>query len=292
MTSMARRRRPTQAAIGANPTLHPRAFALVRDRFPDLEWHFYAHSPDSSQAFALSAFLPVIEFPDRDLLLEQFVTAALPSAVPPGGARVWRVLPEYSDPILLGESGYGEATSVDVLLVAHDAVVAVECKFRVDARQGWGRCGQPPRLCEGFHGEGSDRKGSPAACRLEAADGHRGPRHYWRVARPHFREQVFRAQAPGDVCPFLEGYQLVRNYLFAARYAATTNRPYFGVIGVAPGARSAPLLGGVERFKHEILSAEEGSRAGFVRWEKYLEMLACGSSPAKNLAAFLSELLV
>jgi hypothetical protein len=288
---MVRRRKPTQVAIGANPTLHPRAFAMVQQRFPDLEWHFYAQSPDSSQAFALSAFLPVIEFPDRDLLIEQFVAGALPG-IPPGGQRVWRVVPEYSDPVLLGESGYGEATSVDVLLVAHDVVVCVECKFRVDARQGWGTCSQPPRLCEGFHGEGSDRKGTSALCRLEAADGHRGPRSYWRAARGRFRDEVLASQQPGDACPLLEGYQLVRNYLFAARYAESTGRPHFGVVGIAPAARSAPLVAGLERFKHEILLPEEGGRVAFAPWEKYVEVLACGSPPARELAAFLTGLLV
>ena len=290
MMNMVRRRKPTQAAIQGNPTLHPRAFELVRERFPDLEWHFYAQSPDSSQAFALSAFLPLIEFTDRDLLLDQFVARALPG-VPPGGERVWRVLPEYSDATLLGESGYGDSTAVDVLLVAHDVVVCVECKFRADARRGWGKCSQPPRLCDGFHGVGSDRKGTAAACRLDIADGHRGPRHYWRVARQHFRDEVFAAQHAGDICPLLGEYQLVRNYLFAARYAETTGRPHFGMIGVAPAARSQPLASGVERFKRQVLAPHAASRVACTTWEEYLTVLSHGSPPARELADFLRSRL-
>ena len=238
---MTMRRKPTLAAIGENPTLHPRAFALAQERFPGLKWHLYADSPDSSQAFALSAFLPLLELPGKDALLDTFVALALGS-VPRREGRAWDLVPEYADPALLREVGGGEPTTVDILLVADDAVVCVECKFRVDARQGWGNCSQPPRYCEGFHGPGSDRKGGPVSCRLEAPDGDRGPRLYWQAARGHVRDEVFAGQQPGDICPFFPDYQLVRNYLFAAEYARQTGRPHFGVIGVVPASRSNRLL--------------------------------------------------
>jgi hypothetical protein len=287
---MARRRKPTLAAIRDNPTLHPRAFALAQERFPRLDWHFFAQSPDSSQAFALSAFLPVLEFPDKDLLLERFVTAALPG-IPPRLGRTWGVHPEYSDPVLLGESGRGEATSVDILLAADDAVVCVECKFRVDARQGWGRCSQPPRLCEGFHGPGSDRKGTTASCRLEVPDGHRGPRLYWRAARGHFRDEVFALQRPGDVCPFGDEYQLVRNYLLAARCAERGGMAHFGVIAMAPAARAAPLVQGIELFRRAIVLPGGASRVAFVAFEDYVDLLARGSTEGEALATFLTACL-
>ena len=287
---MARRRRPTLAAIRNNPTLHPRAFALVQERFPRLEWHSWADSPDSSQAFALSAFLPVLEFPDRDAIIEEFVTAAF-GMIGKRPDRSWDMIPECVDPRLLGEAGPGEATKVDILLVAEDAVVCVESKFRVDARQGWGKCRQPSLLCNGFHGSGSDRKGTSAWCRLDFPDGNRGPRHYWRVARGHFRPEALAKQGPTEVCPFLSDYQLMRNYLFAAEYARRGSKAHFGVIGIAPSARSEPLASGIERLRKSALLPGHTERVAPVSYERYVDLLASGSNPARELATFLTALL-
>ncbi len=250
----------------------------------------YAHTPGSSQALALSAFVPLLEFADKNELLEEFVTGAL-ATVPPRAGRVWEVAPECSDRVLLGESGRGEATTIDVLLVADDAVVCVECKFRADARQGWGRCSQPPRLCHGFHGPGSDRKGTSAYCRLEAADGHRGPRRYWHAAAGLFRDEILVPQSLGDVCPFFEDYQLVRNYLFAARHAECTGRAWFGVIGLVPEAGSARVALGVERFRLSTVRPEGSARVALATYERYLDVLACGSPDARRLAVFLRAIL-
>jgi hypothetical protein len=286
---MTLRRRPTLAAIRENPTMHPRAFALAQVMFPHLKWHLFADSPRSSQALALSAFLPVLEFPDKDAILEEFVTRSLPGIRPVVG-RPWEVMPEYERPELLGETGRGEPTRVDILLVAPDAVVCVEAKHRVDARQGWGGCKQPPRLCEGFHGPGSDRKGSGAWCRLELPDGHRGPRLYWHIARDRFREQVFAAQATGDICPYLRDYQLVRNYLFAAELAGREGKSDHGVIGIAPAARLGPLAAGFERFTRDLL-LPPADRVAVTSFEGYAALLAAGSRQAQELARFLHALL-
>jgi hypothetical protein len=287
---MARRRRPTLTAIRENPALHPSAFALVQARFPALKWHFHADSPESSQAFALSAFLRVLEFTDKDEILEKFVAQALPVVARRPG-RSWDVAPEYEDPRILGETGYGEPTKVDILLVAEDVAVCVEAKFRVDARQGWGRCSQPPRYCEGFHGPGSDRKGTAASCRLDVPDADRGPRHYWRLARGHFREEVFAEQQAGDVCPFLADYQLVRNYLFAAEFARREGKTHYGVIGVAPAARAHAVAAGAERFASTVLQPAAAKQVAVVPYEQYIDILSAGSSPARELAAFLAALL-
>jgi hypothetical protein len=290
MGLMTRRKRPTLAAIRENPLLHPRAFALVQARFPGLKWHFFADSPDSSQAFALSAFLPVLEFPDKDAILERFVTQALTGVAPRAG-RSWQVIPEYEDARLLGETGRGEPTKVDMFLVAEDAVVCVEAKFRVDARQGWGRCTQPPRLCEGFHGRGSDRKGTQAACRLELPDGDRGPRLYWHLAHGRFRDEVLAEQRPGEACPFLTDYQLVRNYLFAAEHARREGKADHGVIGIAPRDRVGLVAAGVERFRRTVLVATGAERVAAATYEQYLAILAAGSAEARELVAFLAPLL-
>ena len=287
---MTRHRKPTLAAIRDNPTLHPRAVALVRERFPRLKWHLHADSPDSSQAFALSAFLPVLEFPDKDQILDAFVTHALP-IIPSRADRSWDVLPEYSSPRLMWESGKGEPTAIDILLVAEDAVVCVESKFRVDSRQGWGKCSQPPRLCNGFHGPGSDWKGTAAGCRLELPDGDRGPRLYWQVARRYFREEVLVEQIPPAVCPFLSDYQLMRNFLFAARYAEEAAMPCFGGIGIVPAARAAPLAAGVERFKRELLLPGAAERLAVASYEDYVALLGAASAEEQELASFLAGLL-
>jgi hypothetical protein len=288
--SVARRRRPTLAAIRDNPTLHPRAFALAQERFPGMRWHFYADSKDSSQAFALSAFLPALEFGDKDAILDAFVTRSLPAA-PGSPDRSWELTPEYKSPQLLWESGKGETTTIDILLVADDAVICLESKFRVDARQGWGTCSQPPRLCEGFHGRGSDRKGTSVACRLEAPDGDRGPRPYWRLARGYFREEVLAEQIPPAICPFRDDYQLMRNFLFAARYAEQAGRPYFGVIGIAPRGKASALAIGVERFKDELLLAPAAERVAIAYYEDYVALLGSRSNEARDLAGFLAPLL-
>ncbi len=287
---MARRRPPTLAAIRNNPTLHPRAFAIVRERFLGLQWHLHAQSPDSSQAFALSAFLPVLEFPDRDALFEALVTSTFVT-IAKRPDRSWNLAPEYADARILGETGAGEATRVDILLVAADAVVCVESKFRIDARQGWGKCSQPTLLCNGFHGAGSDRKGTSAWCRLQRPDGNRGPRYYWELARGHFREDVLAQQTPTEVCPFWRDYQLMRNYLFAAECARRAEKAYFGVLGMAPSARSKPLASGVERFQNSLLLPANAARIAFVSYESYVDILASGSAEARELAAFLRALL-
>jgi Restriction Endonuclease associating with ARP len=270
--------------------MHPRAFALAKARFPHLKWHLFADSPSSSQALALSAFLPVLEFPDRDAILEEFVTRSLPGIAPRAG-RSWEVMPEYERPELLGEAGGGEPTRVDILLVAQDAVVCVEAKYRADAGHGWGACTQPRRLCEGYHGLGSDRKGSRASCRLGFPDGHRGPRLYWHVARNRFREQVFAPQTAGDICPYLRDYQLVRNYLFAAELARQEGKTDHGVIGVAPSARLGRLAAGVERFTRDVLQPAQVGRVAVASFEGYAALLATGSGQAQDLARFLGALL-
>jgi hypothetical protein len=270
--------------------MHPRALALAQARFPRLKWHLFADSPRSSQALALSAFLPVLEFPDRDVILEEFVTRSLP-VIAPRARRSWEVIPEYERPELLGETGGGEPTRVDILLVAPDAVVCVEAKYRADAQQGWGGCVQPPRLCEGYHGPGSDRKGSRASCRLEFPDGHRGSRLYWHVARDRFREQVFAPQTAGHICPYLRDYQLVRNYLFAAEFARWEGKSEHGVIGLAPSERLDRLAAGVERFTRDVLQPALVGRVAVASLEGYAAILAASSGQAQDLARFLGSLL-
>ncbi len=282
---------PTIEQIGQNPTLHPLALELVKARFPDIKWHSHADSPDSSQSFALSAFLPLLTFEDRDAILERFVTTYLP-AVRPRVDRRWDLVPEFTRPELLGETGAGVPTNVDVLLLADDAVVCVESKFRVDAREGFGKCGQfNSRACHGFHGSGSDAKGGGSPCRLAVPDGRRAARLYWELGRGHFRDQVFQEQEPSSVCPFRDTYQLMRNYLVAAAFAAETGRRYYGVIGLVPKARRTAIASGMARFRDEVLQPQFASLVAAVDYEAYQDVLNGSSAEARELAGFLADLL-
>lgn len=282
---------PTIEQIGQNPTLHPLALELVRGRFPGLKWHSHADSPDSSQAFALSAFLPLLTFEDGDTVVERFVSTTLP-AVEHRADRRWDLVPEFTRPVLLGETGAGVPTNVDILMLSDDAVVCVESKFRVDALEGFGRCGQFTNgACRGFHGSGSDISGGGSACRLAVPDGRRAARLYWELGRGHFRDQVFEEQEPSSVCPFRDTYQLMRNYLLAAAFAEETGRPYYGVIGLVPKARRTAIASGVDRFRDEVLQRQFADRVVATNYEAYLDVLSGSSAEAGDLAAFLARLL-
>ncbi len=282
---------PSLDQIRANPTLHPLAFKLVSEQFPELKWHSHADDPRSSQAFALSAFVPLLAFRDKNDILERFVTGAMPS-VPPSAGREWSLIPEFTRRELLGETGAGIPTNVDILLVANDAVVCIESKYIVDAAEGFGKCGQFNNgACRGFHGAGSDTKGTEALCRLAMRDGRRNPRLYWQLGRGHFRDEVFAEQAPSQVCPYRDTYQLMRNYLTASELARRDSKPYFGAIGLAPSERSVAIREGVQRLVDDVLLPENRNRVAAVAYEDYLALLEDGSREANSLAAFLRALL-
>lgn len=286
-----RRTAPTLEAIESNPTLHPLAFKLVAERFPELKWHMHADSPDSSQAFALSAFVPLLAFADKDTILEKFVTGVLPS-VPPREDRSWHVIPEFTQPELLGETGAGEPTNIDILLVAADAVVCVESKFRVDALEGFGVCSQPAAgACRGFHGPHSDTRGTSAWCRLAVKDGRRDPRKYWEAGVGQFRHDALAEQTSSQVCPYRDIYQLMRTYLTASELARKDGKPFYGAIGIVPQARAGAISARVRRFQNRVLLAENANRVAAVDYEHYIEVLDGGSADAKALAEFLRELL-
>ena len=285
------RKAPTLEAIESNPTLHPLAFKLVEERFPDLVWHSHADAPNSSQAFALSAFVPLLTLPDRDAILETFVTSVLPS-VEPRADRSWHLIPESRQPELLGETGAGTPTSIDILLQAADAVVCVESKFKVDALEGFGVCGQATsEACRGFHGPCSDTRGSSAWCRLGVKDGRRAPRKYWEAANGQFRGDALAEQTNSQVCPFRDIFQLMRNYLTASELARASGQPFYGVIGIVPEAKSGAISAGVRRFQNKVLLPENANRVAAVDYEEYFAILDGGSAEARGLADFLRALL-
>ncbi len=130
-----------------------------------------------------------------------------------------------------------------------DNVVALEAKFDSDAQRGFGSCSQPgAKNCSGNYGLGSDLKGgTSASCRLETWDGVRSPRLYWAWEKRFFQPSVFQ---PGRECPFASHhYQLMRNFLFAAAFAAREGRQRFGMFVVCPRQRAVVVSQQLETFK-------------------------------------------
>lgn len=266
--------------------MHPDALRLVLERFP-LKWHSHADSPESSQAYALSAFVPVLEFSDKDTIIERLVNSALPH-IPRRDDREWTMIPEFEQRDVLGETGAGVPTNVDILLVSDDAVVCVESKYLVDARQGFGGCSQfASNVCLGYYGPGSDTRGTDGWCRLSLPDGRRGARTYWSLGERYFKREVFSPQEATQACPYRDVYQLMRNYLFASELARREGKPYFGVIGIVPRIRKAAIRDGVERFRTSVLRSVFSSFVTAYDYEDFIDILQLGSEDSKRLARFL-----
>ena len=222
-----------------------------------IQWH----SPEaeaSSQVFCISAFGRLRSLPDGVQVLNQLFAATLP-AIPP--ATHWDLTFEYVDRDILGETGQGTATNIDVYCVSHQAVVCIESKFLYDAEDGFGGCGQFAKgYCAGFHGSKSDRKtGTSSHCRLEIQDGKRDPRKYWQLGRAYFQGEVFREQRAGENCPLSKSnYQLMRNFLFAAKTAGKGQE--FGVVAMVPEKTASKVKPQVAAFQKDVLSEPHRAR--------------------------------
>jgi len=217
-----------------------------------IRWHS-PEAPASSQVFCISAFGRLRSLPDGVQVLNQLFAATLPD-IPP--ATQWNLNFEYVEEGVLGETGMGIPTNIDVYCVSSHAVVCIESKFLYDANEGFGRCGQfSAGDCAGFHGFGSDRKTPqvPSLCRLEVQDGKRDPRKYWQLARAYFQDEVFREQRAGETCPLaMSNYQLMRNFLFAATKAR--NGQDFGVVAMVPEKTASKVKPQVAAFQEDVLS--------------------------------------
>jgi hypothetical protein len=291
--------------IRRNPSLYP---GVAEALGPSFAWHTHAASPRSSQALCVSAWVPLAGMDIRHAVVEALVRAAVPAlSSPDPAARRWRIRLEVSDPDVLGERG-GHAGSIDVLLEADDAVVAVESKFLRDAQDGFRGCGQFPASCRGFYGRGSDRAGSDAPCRLAVRDGRREARRYWEVAAGAFRDEALRPSAgePGS-CPLHRHFQLARTLLFARALAApmpaagpseqragrrACARRDFAALVVAPGATAGLLSRLVNGFAATTLRPEQAGRVAVAHYEDLVRLLAESGDPrAAALAGFVSGLL-
>ena len=235
-----------------NPTLHPNALTESERGQHGFKWHRYASSPRSSQTLCISAFGTLRSLKVRDKVVDKFLSETFPDYRADRRTPRWNMYLEYERPEILNETGHGQPTSVDVLLVSSKAVFAVVAKFVSDAKKGFGGCSQfNPLKCAGFYGPGSDRKTrSQAWCRLETWDGNRSTRAYWTLGKEYFRPEVFRMQDIEDACPMRSSnFQLMRNFLFAAAYARKNKISLHGVITIAPAATSTLLKDQVAEFR-------------------------------------------
>lgn len=268
-----------------NPTYWPGALSEAEGGL--IKWHS-PRSPHSSQVFCISAFGTLRGLPDRDAILASLFAGILP---PSAMRSTWSLVPEHTDPLLLGETGQGTPTSVDVFCRASDAAVCIESKFRSDAKEGFGGCGQAKSGdCKGFYGQDSNSKTkADAMCRLTTKDGEREPRKYWEIGRAFFLESVFTPQTAGQTCPFSgASFQLMRNFLFAARAAGTGKA--FGVVCVVPEKMAAKCRKQVAVFKAEVLRPEFRSAIAVVTYDDLVALLARSPYEASRaLGGFLQE---
>ena len=197
-----------------------------------------------------------------------------------------------TQPVLNARDSRGSPDTANACSPDNDAAVCVESKFKVDALEGFGVCGQPAAgTCRGFHGLHSDTRGTSAWCRLAVKDGRRDPRKYWELGVGQFRHEALTQQTSSQVCPYRDVYQLMRTYLTASELARRDARPFYGAIGIVPQARAGAVSAGVRRFQNRVLLAENADRVAAVDYEYYNEVLDGGSADAKALAEFLRKLL-
>lgn len=252
-----------------------------------IRWHS-PEAPASSQIFCISVFGTLRSLPDGSAILNRLFAETMPN-IPP--ANHWDLSFEYVDADVLGETGMGTPTNIDVYCVSPQAIVCIESKFRYDAEEGFGGCSQFNNGdCAGFHGPNSDRKtGTSAHCRLEIQDGKRDPRRYWQLGRTYFAEAVFQEQKAGDTCRLAESnYQLMRNFLFAATTAGDARE--FGVVAMVPEKTGARVKGQLLAFQQGVLSQPYRSRINVGTYDALAAMLLQSThQPTIALGDFLRE---
>lgn len=253
-----------------------------------IPWHKDAASPRSSQTFCVSAFGSLIDSQARNSICRKLAMESLGWQDADGK---WEVRLEFSDRSLLNEV-IGTPSQLDVLLVGPDSAVSVESKFVSDAKSGLGSCSKFLNGdCKGYYGPGSDSKSPSTWCLLERWDGKRSPRLYWTLGRTYFQEQVFAKQNNEENCPFQgSNYQLMRNFLSAAAFAARKRRSNFGTIVICPKASSETVKAQVLAFQRDVLLPEYANQVAIVYYDDYLNLLReSGDEKLVSAAAFLQQ---
>lgn len=268
---------------------NPQLFPMLRNDagcLPELTWHSSADLGNSSQTFCVSAFYSLTQMAVRDGVLNTLFSVAFPT-MPASAKTGWGIELEKMDRSLLGEGGPQQPTSIDVFCASPSAVVCVESKFDRDAKDGLAGCSQARQgHCLGYYGPGSDAKTHGGDwCRLNAADGSRTARSYWKLATGFFETEVFSEQQPTDECPFKgPNFQLMRNFLFAKESASRSGRQWFGVLVIAPERRSELVRRQVAAFRERVLAAPYRDRMAFVSYETYTEAVAAQGADGAALA--------
>ena len=276
---------PDWNTVQANPTFFPGA--LTDSEGSRIKWHSPG-DPRSSQVFCISAFGALRFLPDSDEILNNLICPILPISA---NARNWKLCFEHVDRNLLGETGSGEPTNIDVSCSSATAFVCIELKFYFDAIEGFGCCDQAKKAkCAGYYGRGSDLKTrSEANCRLEIKDRSRGPRRYWNIGKAYFIDGTFRQQTDGEICPFSgPNFQLMRNFLFAATAATDTRQ--FGMMAIVPKRTAAKIAAQVQSFKTDVVMNKYRERINVKTYDEFVLLLTQSNHPASNrLGHFLSE---
>lgn len=256
-----------------------------------IRWHSPG-DPESSQVYCISAFCTLRQLPDCDSILSTLYSEKLSYLHAKGP---WSLTPEHTDAGLLGETGLGTPTNVDVYSDCDQAAVCIEAKFIHDAAEGFGSCGQAKNndgklACAGYYGSGSDLRTKTAVpCRLTVPEGRRNARKYWELGKPYFLPSVFAEQTKGQDCPFKgPHFQLMRNFLFAA--TAAKSKKSFGVLAIVPEATSARVRSQVKSFQSKVLKPEYRGHVAVAAYEDLIQLLGrSGSERGKQLGKFLTD---
>lgn len=272
--------------VQSNPTYL--AGSLRDEEGEKIKWHSPAE-PASSQVFCVSAFGKLRSMPDGVHVTNQLITDAFPYIRP---AERWEVTLEHANGQVLGETGQGTPTTIDVFLESPTAVVCVEAKLLYDAREGFGGCGQyRQQHCAGFFGPGSDLMStqSESWCRLQSREGKRDSRSYWALGRAYFQDHVFRAQRVGQECPFAgPHYQLMRNFLFAATSAGAGRE--FAVLAIVPKSTAAAVRKQVSSFQDHVLLPQFRARIDVATYDTFAVMMTSSvHRETEELGRFLQK---
>ena len=102
---------------------------------------------------------------------------------------------------------------------------------------------------------------------------------------------MFTAQSGGGQCPLRSSnFQLARNFLFAAAFAAKERKQKFGLLVVCSKACDEKVKEQLEEFRSRILSEKWHEQILLVHYEQWIEILRASAHPvALELARFLAE---
>ena len=117
----------------------------------------------------------------------------------------------------------------------------------------------------------------------------------WLISIPSLSSSPWIRGAPqkglSRNCPFKGAkHQLIRNFLFAAAYAARARKGFFGVLALCPRATSGMIESQLNVFRDEILLPEYRKLVKLAHYEDYIAALYSARDPdAREPGEFLSD---